>query len=239
MIDFACNLFPGSNANGDAVFVLVEQYLSWDEAQSHCRENYVDLASVRNSAENQRINTLAAGSEVWIGLRKPDDRWSDGTPIDFLFWDENEPDSIGDQQCFASNFGNGGKWSDKPCHRVLASVCYSVPNPGNLTAAEQTESSITVQWTEVHSSMTYILRLDGTEVNINASEVSHTISNLTAGTPYTFTVFTVYLNATSSGVKLTAATVPLNPEGLRPAGQDETSITLQWNQVNISDSYVL
>ena len=58
--------------------------------------------------------------------------------------------------------------------------------------------------------MDYILQFDGAEINITAQvgdgPVSHTVTSLTAGTEYTFTLFTVFNNVRSSGVNTTAVT---------------------------------
>ncbi|KAM9336637.1 receptor-type tyrosine-protein phosphatase H-like [Symphorus nematophorus] len=70
--------------------------------------------------------------------------------------------------------------------------------------------------------------------------VNHSTDNaFTTATEYNFTLFAVRENVRSSGVKITAPTAPCNPEEFKSAGQNETSITLQWKKVdNISD-YIL
>ncbi|MEQ2257615.1 hypothetical protein ILYODFUR_036474, partial [Ilyodon furcidens] len=84
---------------------------------------------------------------------------------------------------------------------------------------------------------------NGTETNISSPDgdgpVNHTVSSLTAGTRYTFTLFSVIGNVRNSGEQLTAVTAPLNAEGLTKLREDETSITLQWNKVNNNTSFVL
>ncbi|KAL0994910.1 hypothetical protein UPYG_G00129140 [Umbra pygmaea] len=72
----------GETAN--QTFVLVEQYMTWYQAQSYCREHYTDLATVRNQTENQAIVNLAQNTGVfyynglWIGLYR-NGTWSDGS----------------------------------------------------------------------------------------------------------------------------------------------------------------
>ncbi|XP_075891674.1 receptor-type tyrosine-protein phosphatase eta-like [Nelusetta ayraudi] len=99
----------------------------------------------------------------------------------------------------------------------------------------QNETSITLQWNKVNSS-NFILQVDGVQIKISAPDahgpVIHTVSKLTAGTLYTFTLFTVFENITSTGVNVTAATAPQNTDSFRVIWQNETSITLQWNTVN-------
>ncbi|XP_075307900.1 receptor-type tyrosine-protein phosphatase eta-like [Odontesthes bonariensis] len=109
--------------------------------------------------------------------------------------------------------------------------------------SSQDETSITLQWNKVNNNVSFVLQLNGTETNISAPDgdgaVTHTVSSLTAGTKYTFTLFSVFENVRSSGLQLTAVTAPINTQSFRPSAQNETSITLQWNQVNNNVSFVL
>ncbi|XP_062300471.1 receptor-type tyrosine-protein phosphatase H-like [Scomber scombrus] len=117
------------------------------------------------------------------------------------------------------------------------------PNTNSFTSTGQNETSITLQWNKVNNSGSFILQFDGTEINITAPDgdgaVTHTVSSLTAGTKYTFTLFSVFENIRSSGVNITAVTAPQNAESLKSIVQDETSITLQWNKVNNTGSFIL
>ncbi|KAM4564958.1 tenascin-like [Fundulus diaphanus] len=116
-------------------------------------------------------------------------------------------------------------------------------NAEAVTASEQTETSITLQWNKVNSNVSFVLQFNGTETNISTPDgdgpVNYTISSLTAGTKYTFMLFSVFENIRSSGVQLTAVTAPENAGGFRSLRQDETSITLQWDQVNDNVSFIL
>uniref|UniRef100_UPI003AAF1552 L-selectin-like n=1 Tax=Centroberyx gerrardi TaxID=166262 RepID=UPI003AAF1552 len=74
----------------DPAFVVVNQGMNWLNAQRYCRENYIDLASVRNQTENQEIQKLIPnGGYYWIGLyRQPPKRWSDGSNSSFTYWND-------------------------------------------------------------------------------------------------------------------------------------------------------
>ncbi|XP_076581738.1 uncharacterized protein LOC143317468 [Chaetodon auriga] len=117
------------------------------------------------------------------------------------------------------------------------------PNPDNFTSTGQDETSITLQWYEVNDNVSFILQYDDTEINITAPDgdggVTHTVSSLTAATKYTFTLFSVFEDVRSSGVSITAVTAPPNTRSFRSTGQNETSITLQWNEVNDNISFIL
>ncbi|KAM9424384.1 secretory phospholipase A2 receptor-like [Pholidichthys leucotaenia] len=223
--------------NGTASFVKVDTSLTWTEAQHYCQENHVDLASIRNAIENNIINNLAAGDAVWIGLHRQK-VWSDGSSSLFRLWTSGQPDS-GNELCVAANFGDTGRWSDEDCSSSIPFVCFSNMDPPKVDGFRsdgQDETSITLQWNRVNSRSDYILQFNSVQVNIPApggdGPVIYRVLSLTAGTEYTFTIYSVFGNVRSSGVTITAVTAPLNPEGFESAGQNETSIILQWNKVN-------
>ncbi|KAG8005997.1 Macrophage mannose receptor 1, partial [Nibea albiflora] len=83
----------GANCNDKASFVchgaqrlyhFINTPRTWSEAQSFCKENYVDLATVDNMEENmQLIETVGSAdvSGIWIGLERSETKWwvwSDG-----------------------------------------------------------------------------------------------------------------------------------------------------------------
>ncbi|KAK9530484.1 hypothetical protein VZT92_011980 [Zoarces viviparus] len=109
------------------------------------------------------------------------------------------------------------------------------PNAEGFKSVAQSETSITLQWNKVKDILDYKLLFSGGEINVTASVgqelVKHTIPSLTSMTKYDFTLFTVFENINSSGVSITAFTAPPNAEGFKSVGQNETSITLQWNKV--------
>uniref|UniRef100_A0A3B5BLP4 Uncharacterized protein n=1 Tax=Stegastes partitus TaxID=144197 RepID=A0A3B5BLP4_9TELE len=229
--------------NGTASFVRVDIPLNWTDAQRFCRENYVDLASIRNSTENFIVRNIAGGHVVWIGLYRQK-LWSDGSNSLFRHWAVGQPDSDG-EQCVAAQFNNSGRWSDEDCSRSLPFVCFKTvpPNAEGFRTTGQDETSITLQWNKVNNKVSFILQFNGTETNISApagdGPINHTISSLTAGTEYAFTLFSVFENIRSSGVNITAVTAPQNAEGFKFSSRNETSVTLQWNKVNNNVSFIL
>ncbi|XP_033981443.1 secretory phospholipase A2 receptor-like isoform X2 [Trematomus bernacchii] len=120
----------------NATFVLIERGMTWTEAQSYCREHHTDLASVRNLADSQRIES-SAGGVYWIGLYRDSWKWSDGSFSSFEYWAENEPNYIGLKVCVAAAFNNFGKWEDLDCGVDKPFICYglikvSVENPNGV-----------------------------------------------------------------------------------------------------------
>ncbi|XP_041817971.1 receptor-type tyrosine-protein phosphatase H-like isoform X2 [Chelmon rostratus] len=116
-------------------------------------------------------------------------------------------------------------------------------NAKEFKSVGQNETSITLQWVKVDDFFNYKLVYSEGEINVNASagheQVTHTISGLTNGTKYEFSLFTVFETVSSSGVTLTAVTAPENVEAVKVSTQNETSITLMWDTVNNISTYFL
>ncbi|XP_043959329.1 receptor-type tyrosine-protein phosphatase H-like isoform X8 [Gambusia affinis] len=120
-------------------------------------------------------------------------------------------------------------------------------NVDNITVVTQNTSSLTLQWEKVNDASTYKLKYEGNgvsvikDINDTAGEtfVQHVVSDLTAGTEYSFTLFTVLNELSSSGFNFSAATAPQNVESVRVQTQSVNSITLQWNKVNGTSTYKL
>ncbi|CAK6977205.1 macrophage mannose receptor 1-like [Scomber scombrus] len=115
-----CSSVRGS----DVTFILINSTMSWTEAQSYCRANYTDLATVRHEAENQEVKNLADGEEVWIGLFRDSWKWSDGSNSSFRYWKSGEPNNGGKEACVVMNFDRSGLWEDWNCAREKPFICY-------------------------------------------------------------------------------------------------------------------
>ncbi|XP_073326616.1 mannose-binding protein C-like [Pagrus major] len=112
----------------NVTFVLIETRMTWTEAQSYCRDHHTDLASVRNTAENQEVkDVIPSGQTAWIGLFRDSWKWSDGSNSSFRYWDQiyGQPDNDGgNQACAVADLGRYGKWFDIPCKWKRWFVCY-------------------------------------------------------------------------------------------------------------------
>ncbi|CAI5659057.1 unnamed protein product [Oreochromis niloticus] len=120
--------------------------------------------------------------------------------------------------------------------------CIAVTAPRNTEEFKkngQNETSITLEWKTVPNIDNYILVFNERQINISNSTEEYTVSDLTSGTRYSFTLFTVFGNVSSSGVNCIAVTAPRNTEEFKKIGQDETSITLEWKTVPNIDNYIL
>lgn len=104
-------------------FVHVNVNMTWMEARQYCRGRHTDLASVRNMAENRRLQVLVpTGQRAWIGLSRESWKWSDGTGSAFSFWMSGEPSKTR-QNCAAANMKDSGRWQNFCCTEKKPSVC--------------------------------------------------------------------------------------------------------------------
>ncbi|XP_045573420.1 secretory phospholipase A2 receptor [Salmo salar] len=121
-------------------FHFVNINKTWTEAQSYCRQNYTDLASIDDMADMNRLNkTIKAGlltGPAWIGLYNTSWRWSLGdTELEREgFWDKKHGE-INDQPDNDNNnefcvWMRNGSWHDANCGEQQHFVCYDT----NLTS---------------------------------------------------------------------------------------------------------
>ena len=115
-----CGVFSGLNVK----FIRINTNMTWTEAQSYCRANYTDLASVRNETENQKVAELMdPGEIVWIGLFRDYWKWSDGSDSSLRYWEEGQPTDTS-HRCAAANFYDFGRWGAEDCSINLLFICY-------------------------------------------------------------------------------------------------------------------
>ncbi|XP_071195953.1 C-type lectin lectoxin-Phi1-like [Salvelinus alpinus] len=122
-------------------FHFVNTNKTWTDAQSYCRQNYIDLASIDDMADMNKLNnTVKAWSltePAWIGLYNTSWRWSPGdTKLEREgFWDKRK---IGENKEQPDNLNNNefcvwmqhGLWHDENCETKHNFVCYDT----NLTS---------------------------------------------------------------------------------------------------------
>jgi len=116
--------FSSADKQGGDRYVLASPALNARAAREHCRTHYTDLVSIRNAAENQVVQEVAAGHNVWIGLFKDAWRWSDGRYSSFRFWFpstlyRNPPTTY----CGGVGDGKTGRWSRMTCSELNPFLC--------------------------------------------------------------------------------------------------------------------
>ncbi|XP_053090606.1 snaclec agglucetin subunit beta-1-like [Pangasianodon hypophthalmus] len=101
--------------------------MSWSDAQSYCRKNFKDLATITTDEENQRIiNNAGVNFQGWIGLKRSASgsgmwQWSDGEPSYFFQWKQVTSYNFPDADCV--KFEASG-WSSNYCSLNYPFICY-------------------------------------------------------------------------------------------------------------------
>ncbi|KAG7455018.1 hypothetical protein MATL_G00252020 [Megalops atlanticus] len=140
---FVISLFPGLCTLCSCLsrqYHFVNITMNWTEAQSYCRQNYTDLATI-DSTEEVKALTEAVGSgydgKAWIGLQRAgSDGWqwsltdrgfySEGE-AEFRDWENGQPNNrVGTEDCVAVE--RNGKWHDFSCQDNIFFICYDRQN---------------------------------------------------------------------------------------------------------------
>ncbi|KFQ29409.1 Macrophage mannose receptor 1, partial [Merops nubicus] len=106
----------------------------WKEAQTSCRKEEGELASIHNTEEYSfAVSQLGykPDDELWIGLN--DFRvqmyfeWSDGTPVTYTKWHHGEPTHTQNKADCIVMKGEDGSWADSACETKLGYICKRKP----------------------------------------------------------------------------------------------------------------
>ncbi|XP_036968022.1 C-type mannose receptor 2-like isoform X2 [Acanthopagrus latus] len=113
------------------VYYFIDERMTWKNAQSYCRKNYTDLATVYDMNDTQRLSESVRTGEAWIGLHINESQenmvwhWSQpGVEVTECFWDNDQPNNqpINTENCVMINKNN--KWHDEKCSVSRAFICY-------------------------------------------------------------------------------------------------------------------
>ncbi|KAL0994946.1 hypothetical protein UPYG_G00129730 [Umbra pygmaea] len=134
---FLIILLAGLNKLASSVlhqYHLVNQPMTWFEAQSYCRETYTDLATVSDQSDYQSINGVLysislSSKQAWIGLKYDSWRWSleeteteNGWPGGYP-WNQSDfsTNTVELQECV---YQSDGSWFVGSCNSNYYFVCY-------------------------------------------------------------------------------------------------------------------
>ncbi|KAB5523258.1 hypothetical protein PHYPO_G00150430 [Pangasianodon hypophthalmus] len=119
---FVCYEENDTNTNR---YKLINETKTWYDAQTYCREKYIDLVSVRNQTENEeiwRVSQNSTNEDVWIGLFNNSWKWSDQSNSSFRYWSSNKPS--GHLNCTAVSVSEQHYWSNVNCKEKLPFICH-------------------------------------------------------------------------------------------------------------------
>jgi len=105
---------------------------NFTEAQDECRARGLQLASIHSQQEQNFIAGLISGHYAWIGLTdvavEGEFRWSDGTPLDFQYWNPGQPNGGTLSDCVFTYLSDAA-WGDYYCDDTNGVACKGAPRP--------------------------------------------------------------------------------------------------------------
>ncbi|XP_055068073.2 putative C-type lectin domain family 20 member A [Misgurnus anguillicaudatus] len=115
-------------------FILIKELKTWTDAQTYCKINHVDLATIQTAEDETNVQEVALNSTftsvAWIGLYDNINswRWSyQEESIDFLKWLSGQPDNYAAGEACVT-LRNDGYWIDRYCTYTYAFLCFDVLN---------------------------------------------------------------------------------------------------------------
>jgi len=129
---------------GQKCYRLVNEMLTFEDAEVGCQKIGSHLASIHSPQEMNYINALVAQNvgwmNFWIGGNDIDQtkgwQWTDGSPFYFWNWNDGEPNNAGGREfCIEMSGDMLGRWNDINCDREFRFICMkrslsSTPPPG-------------------------------------------------------------------------------------------------------------
>ncbi|KAF7702231.1 hypothetical protein HF521_001514 [Silurus meridionalis] len=114
----------------------------------------------------------------------------------------------------------------------------------NLTVSNKTTSSVSLNWNEPNGNRSYFtVQWTGGSVNNinNTSDTSYTVTGLTAGVKYIFTVTAVAVDKQTTGgsTQISAFTNPDAVSNLTVSNKTTSSVSLTWNEPPGNKSYFI
>ncbi|KAL3046144.1 hypothetical protein OYC64_004202 [Pagothenia borchgrevinki] len=194
---FTCHLYE---------YHFIQEEKSWDEAQSYCRENFTDLATVSDMRDVERLTNSSQNTDAWIGLRSINEsdikewHWSlpgekynptECNPGCKPEWAPNQPnnDGVNPKNCVVIRPSK--KWNDVRCSRSFKFICYNETGPQKYFLIHESKNWLQAQsycrehHTDLVSGFTRINSADFKErvdtFNKEVGTDSHRSSNLWIG----------------------------------------------------------
>uniref|UniRef100_A0A672HJ19 C-type lectin domain-containing protein n=1 Tax=Salarias fasciatus TaxID=181472 RepID=A0A672HJ19_SALFA len=105
---------------------------TWADAELYCVSLGANLVSIHSEEEHNFVKSLTGNFDpaqgwTWIGLNDihKDLRyvWSDGSRVNFVFWNTGEPSNSVVESCVMTNYSSNKKWNDTSCSGIFPFVC--------------------------------------------------------------------------------------------------------------------
>uniref|UniRef100_A0A8C0Y0E3 C-type lectin domain-containing protein n=1 Tax=Cyprinus carpio carpio TaxID=630221 RepID=A0A8C0Y0E3_CYPCA len=113
------------------MFYFMQKSMNWSDAQAHCRQNYIDLATMDDQTdrdEMMRVIRQVYNGDVWTGLSRTDAKaswiWSDLSLSTFMPWAPDQPNNLNSSQ-YCVVVTKGANLNDLNCKSKFPSVCYT------------------------------------------------------------------------------------------------------------------
>lgn len=105
---------------GSSRYIMINNGLSFHDAQSYCRMHHTDLASARDEEENAIVKQ-AVTSNTWIGLSRDLWKWSDQSNFSAIPWVSGKPWGMGK----TDNCGKfiNGQVDTAECSEIMPFFC--------------------------------------------------------------------------------------------------------------------
>ncbi|XP_065141192.2 galactose-specific lectin nattectin-like [Paramisgurnus dabryanus] len=115
---------------GTKCYKFFSESVDWVTAEKNCQSVDANLASVRNTVQNNFLLSLLvpADTRAWIGGHDAEVEgqwlWAEGSQFDLTNWCSGQPDNGGGvEHCLEINYDNKRCWNDQPCSFKMSYIC--------------------------------------------------------------------------------------------------------------------
>uniref|UniRef100_A0A673HXB0 C-type lectin domain-containing protein n=1 Tax=Sinocyclocheilus rhinocerous TaxID=307959 RepID=A0A673HXB0_9TELE len=144
--------------------IFVNETLSWQEAQQHCRKHFDDLSTVRSKdLKDLSYNSLIKENHFWIGVQRDRWMWSNGEPATINEWDTAQGSDPG-ENCAAI------RKSTKKLHDYGCS--------GHLTFYCMTDLDLILETKTWDEALDYCIERNTTLASMNSSTIMDLAMNM-------------------------------------------------------------
>uniref|UniRef100_A0A9J7ZUL0 C-type lectin domain-containing protein n=1 Tax=Cyprinus carpio carpio TaxID=630221 RepID=A0A9J7ZUL0_CYPCA len=109
-------------------YVVIQEQMTWKQAQVYCTANHIDLATVQSDEDwaNLRDVVQKMTKTAWIGLYNDINSWQwsyQNKEIAFRSWSSGEPNNYGGYEACGLTYGSS--WNDYDCNSLLPFFCFN------------------------------------------------------------------------------------------------------------------